>query len=307
MTLLRTESNALILSSSWSPDGKRIAYCAFGAEDEDLLNKYPLGMHFPVYVMNADGSDRERLLDVPAEPYFQWSPDASRLVFSSGYEQPGQPRNQRSVGIYVFDVQTRRAVRLTALGQNSFPSWSPDGRRIVFSGEPDSQNSYIYAINPDGTNLQRLTTTGIAVVPVWSPRRELIAYVNAPRPLQVGVESGVFVMRPDGSRPRRIWTGVAQSGSWSPDGSHLLIASGLDSSPTTLVDMATGRGTELLPQGALDLTFAPDSRSILYKLSDAGPQGSWSIYKIGIQSRKVQKLTSSVSTFGVSPVLRALR
>jgi Tol biopolymer transport system component len=311
VTLVRTESTALLVPSSWSPDGKRIAYCAFGAEDEDLLKKYQIPIHFPLYVVNADGSGRERLLDVPVEPSFRWSPDGRRLVFSSGYEDPSLDnplvrRGQQagSVAIYVLDLQSRKTIRLTGLGQNRFASWSPDGLRIAFSGDTDAGNRDIHVIDADGNNLRRLTTeTTVDVQPEWSPRGELIAYVAAPRPADRGTEGGVFVMKPDGSGARRIWAALASGGVWSPDGTDLLI----HSSPSTLVDVATGAATKPLPQGALDGTFAPDGRSILYRLREEGPQAAWSIYAIDLQGQNGQRLTSSASTFSVSPLLRGAR
>jgi hypothetical protein len=54
-TLVRPQSDALLLPSSWSHDGKRIAYSSFGPEDEELLKKFMAPMHLPLYVVNADG------------------------------------------------------------------------------------------------------------------------------------------------------------------------------------------------------------------------------------------------------------
>lgn len=81
------ESNAMVSSGSWSPDGGKIAYVDYGPDDEELLRTYNLPFHFPLYVMNPDGRERERLLDVPIVE-FAWAPDSRRLAFTSGYEDP---------------------------------------------------------------------------------------------------------------------------------------------------------------------------------------------------------------------------
>lgn len=177
-TLLLAEDTALLSASSWSPDGKTIGFFAYGAADEELLKKYQLPFHFSLYVMNANGSGRERLIDVSVLPEFAWSPDSQRLALVSGYEDPARddPRVRQglqgfSTAIYVFDFQSQRLRRITPLGENKSPSWSPDGRRIVYSGDGD-----IYVVDVDGRDPQRLTTRMRAVDPSWSPRGDLIAF-----------------------------------------------------------------------------------------------------------------------------------
>jgi Tol biopolymer transport system component len=287
----------------WSPDGKKIAYSCEGvAEHMELMKKYPLPMHFGVCVVNIDGAGRQQLLDVPMYPSFKWSPDSRKVAFSSGYEDPdhdirrAQPNREVtfSTAIYVVDVQTRKTSRLTPLGHNSFLSWSPDGRRIVFSGDVDSPNSDIYVIGADGQNLRRITTSPtLDTQPAWSPRGDLIAFVAAPRPGPA--EGGVVVIRPDGSDSRQIWTGTASSVSWSPDGRYLLV----HSSPIVFLDMTTGAVTKL-GHGWLNATFAPDGRSVLYRTFD---EDDSIIYSVDLQSGSRKKLTSG-SLFSLSPVLR---
>jgi Tol biopolymer transport system component len=89
----------------WSPDGKRIAYLSysgdfgwFGDENKNYKDSSK------IWVMNADGSDKQLLLSIPF-PYgivmgdFYWSPDGSKLVF-------GWIPNQQltSSDIYLIDV-----------------------------------------------------------------------------------------------------------------------------------------------------------------------------------------------------------
>ena len=303
-TLVRAEPNALLMMSSWSPDGKRIAYVAFGPEDEALLTKYRLPTHFPLYVMNADGTGRERVLEVPVSPFFRWSPDGRYLAFSSGYEDPswGNPglRGQAGkVAIYLLDLKSLKTSRLTPLGESYFFSWSPDGQHIAFTSNLESQINDIYVIDADGKNLRRLTTAQTNdTQPEWSPRGDSIAYVAAPMPGQPRTESGVFVMKPDGSERRRVSTALASHAGWSPDGIHLQIAA----SPSALVNVATGAGIELPP--ALDRTFSPDGAHLLHRVSDPATKGAWSIQAIDLRGENVRTLASFATTFAVSPILR---
>jgi Tol biopolymer transport system component len=293
-----------IILGPWSPDGKKIAYsCGGQAEPVEVMKKYRLPWHFTLCVVNVDGTGRQRLLNVPVTPFFKWSPDSRQVVFPSGYEDPDldirrtQPNREVafSTAIYVGDVKTQKTFRLTPLGDNGFPSWSLDGRRIVFSGDVDAQNQDIYVVDADGQNLQRITTSPtIDTQPAWSPRGDLIAFIAAPRPGQA--EGGVFVVRPDGSAARSIWTeGAASSVSWSPDGRYLLV----HSSPIVLLEMTTGAVTKL-GHGWLDATFAPDGRSVLYRTFD---QDDSSIYACDLRSGSRKKLMPG-SLFTLSPLLR---
>ena len=122
---------------SWSPDGSRIA---FG-------NGLGIGMMF------ADGSD-VRTISLPRVPFpgMDWSPDSSKLVISL-------PQGQGfASSLHVVNVDGTGLVEINNTSGGRFPSWSPDGTRIVFSvnalagGLPAG----CYTINPDGTDLTRI-------------------------------------------------------------------------------------------------------------------------------------------------------
>jgi Tol biopolymer transport system component len=68
--------------------------------------------------------------------------------------------------------------RLTNDGEaENYPSWSPDGSRLVY--QRDFNGSAIYVINADGTGQQRLSPTpGSDVTPSWSPDGTKIVYAR---------------------------------------------------------------------------------------------------------------------------------
>ena len=68
----------------WSPDGSRIAYISYsqGIFDESRKSKEDKS---EIWVMNADGSNKQLLLSVPYRygliAEVQWSPDGTKLAF----------------------------------------------------------------------------------------------------------------------------------------------------------------------------------------------------------------------------------
>ncbi len=74
------------------------------------------------------------------------------------------------------------ATRLTVHdASDSFPAWSPDGRRIAFESDRDG-NDEIYVMNADGSGVTRLTDNdAIDRSPAWSPDGRRIAFDLHPR------------------------------------------------------------------------------------------------------------------------------
>ena len=137
------------------PAGNRIAFVS----DRDG--------NFEIYVMDADGSNQQRLTDNPAQDWWSsWSPDGSRIAF---YSCPGG-RITTTSEIYVMDADGSNQQRLTDNPAiDSYYSWSPDGSRIAFVSTRDG-NFEIYVTDANGANQQRLTDNStVDYEPSWLP------------------------------------------------------------------------------------------------------------------------------------------
>jgi uncharacterized repeat protein (TIGR01451 family) len=199
----------------WSPDGTRIAF----ASDRDQFG------NLDIYVMNADGTDVERLTDDAAddvEP--SWSPNGNSIAFTS----------DRTGDAEIFVVSTDvgdTPVNLTnSPSLDIEPAWSPDGSKIAFTTDRDSEAGGeldIHVMNADGTgtpvNLtDRPGEPGAGAQDhdaAWSPDGDDIAFTRFQN-TTAGTDIRVWVMDADGTDQNALTDGATADSkpAWSPDG-----------------------------------------------------------------------------------------
>jgi len=116
-----------------------------------------------VYRGSVDGGDIEQLSDGTGEASNPaWNPDGVHLLYSwtRGYAQG-------AFNIFLMDTTSRHYDQLTSgAGRNENPSWAPDGTHLCFMSTR-SGSAQIWTMLADGTQLQRLTTTGQNLSPAW--------------------------------------------------------------------------------------------------------------------------------------------
>jgi TolB protein len=120
-----------------------------------------------IYIMDADGSGVTRLTDSGYATSLSWSPDGKFLAFAWDRKYgPGAPGGQ---DIYIMEVANpKNVIQLTHdMGLCDFPSWSPDGRHIVFANGGKDRTKRIWTMLVDGTQKQALTGPGTDM-PNWS-------------------------------------------------------------------------------------------------------------------------------------------
>ena len=164
------ESPEPILSPSWSPDARQLAYVSFEERRPAIYRQ-----------VIATG-ERQKLTSFPGlNGAPSWSPDGRRLAMV--LSKDGNPE------IYMMDLATRQLTRLTNhFAIDTEPAWMPDGRSIVFTSDRGGK-PHIYQVDVASLQLKRLTFEG--------------SYNSRPRPMPDG--SGiVYVHRSEPGGPFHI-------------------------------------------------------------------------------------------------------
>jgi serine/threonine-protein kinase len=164
---------------------------------------------------------------------------------------------------------------LAAPGAYLYPRLSPDGRKLAFTG--DGQDVYVHDLERDTTT--RLTFTGNANVPVWTPDGKHIVFGS------VSNDQSIYWVRSDGAgEPQRVLESqnVLIPWSFSPDGRWL---ASMERDPETGFDLWTlplditdpdhpkaGKPQPFLrtPADEVDPRFSPDGRWIAYRSNESG-------------------------------------
>ena len=181
-------------SSSWSPDGQRIAFTNF----ENWLGINSRG---DLRTMNPDGTGVAVLFD-PNVPLWvsttDWSPDGTRLAFVDPYFADLAVINTDGTG--VRQLPTGDENYYTSQGA----AWSPDGERIGFSTQISDSQFALRTIRPDGTGLETVATAPWIGQIDWSPDGSMIAF-----------EWGPTTAWEHGARPEGVRWGPATGGPWN--------------------------------------------------------------------------------------------
>jgi len=256
----RGPAGADVRTPSWSPDGAQVAFNRYtvdrSPEPKPLWSR---NQKFELFTTTslpsvdtthgrlatwgrADGKFHLYVVD-PGKPARsilerpeliiapQWSPDAKRLVmgvgqfsafldFTVGNKKPADAVNGGGQVAIINDDGSGFEMLTSGANNNAFPSFAPDGKRIVYR-----------TLGPEGFGLRIMNladrsvtklTDGWDNFSLWSPRGDRIAFV---RRNDAG-DFQIFTIRPDGSGLKQLSTTHGNDAhlAWSPDGEHLLFA-----------------------------------------------------------------------------------
>jgi len=236
-------------SPSWSPDGRRMVFhrevddtwpphrAAYSMDpryrlvrtgvfpsyapggDRLVLNDGTAGIvHNNVLVMDADGTHRSVLVSDSVKSALApaWSPQGDRIAFAFGRFFP-TVLGTSAAAIAVTPADRSDLTLLTDAGENAgFPSWSPDGRKLVYRLSQE-RKSALMVLDISTRAVRRLTDgSWNDNSPSWSPCGDRIVFTSKRDP---SGDYDLYTIRPDGTDLRRLTSVPANDShpAWSPD------------------------------------------------------------------------------------------
>jgi Tol biopolymer transport system component len=205
---------------AFSPDGKHIVYCDYPTGNPGAS---PL-QGIEVYIMNAAGNNKRQLTNTTVDgvtntgTVIRWairpavSPDGKKIVYAS--TQSGNSE----IWVMNTDGKDQKQLTFNINGNGpqgpdaNFPSYSPDGTKIVFLCGWETLYGNICVMNMDGSGRVQLTHNpddGMQMdepssdEPAWSPDGTSIMFdSNQYDPSIGGRAAQTWVMNADGSDQR---------------------------------------------------------------------------------------------------------
>jgi Tol biopolymer transport system component len=205
---------------SYAPDGRQLLYSQYGAGKSDAIGLENSNTRdTSIEIMNADGSGKRTLFHREGFSAFSavWAPDGNEIALSVGryFRTAGLPPGQ--IALVKPDGSNFRLIVDNELN-NGFPSWSPDGARIVFKR---------------GRQLVMMTVASRQVAPLtdgahydnfpqWSPKSDAIMFTS-----DRDGDFELYTIRPDGTGLRRLTSAAGNDAhsSWCDGGEWIVFSS----------------------------------------------------------------------------------
>ncbi|WP_051202262.1 Tol-Pal system beta propeller repeat protein TolB [Ferrimonas senticii] len=134
-------SSEPLMSPSWSPDGKKLAYVSFENRRSEI------------YIQDVFNRSREKITSFPGingSP--KWSPDGKQLAMTLSKDG--------NTELYVINLATKALKRVTNhYAIDTEPAWAPDSKSLVFTSERGGRPQ-LYRVYLDSNRVQRLTFQG---------------------------------------------------------------------------------------------------------------------------------------------------
>ncbi|NYZ61106.1 PD40 domain-containing protein [Candidatus Micrarchaeota archaeon] len=225
---------------------------------------------------------------------------------------PSQPAPQTvphegKWGIYSLDLATQDVELIYSTDEEMYSSalrLNPAGNTFVFAqktGENADENSEVFTINSDGTNLQRITTNSYwDLYPAWSPDGNEIAFLSKREN-----DLDIYVMDSNGSNQMKLYDSGSHDADVDWAGDKIVFTSGFKiwtingdgTSPAQVTNPANAGqwGTSNLPIGDYDPRLSTDGRRIVFeRLEDPNTaHGGYNLFVINSDGSSETRLTEN--------------
>jgi len=298
----------------WTPDGKYFLFearhdgmtdlWAVGEEGKFLgkVNREPVQLttgpvHFRSPVPSKDGKKiyaigdlvRGEIMRYEAKSQ-EWVPYLSgRSIVSLNFSRAGEwvaYTTYPEAALWRSRIDGSQQQQLTfAPMEVDWPSWSPDGKRIVFMSRTPGKPWKIYTVSSTGSNPQQLVFGDDSeIFPDWSPDGKRIIYGDAK---DVGL-STLHILDLTANQISTVPDSQGCLGArWSPDGRYI-IAHRFDFQKLLLFDFTTGKWEELA-QGILHFAnWSRDGKYIYFEKWGSDTAAC----RIRISDRKLEEIGS---------------
>ena len=177
-----------------------------------------------ISVMNADGTDRKIIFQdgSGAAMVPTWSPDGQWVAFGFGGFFGARETEPAKVMMVRADGSGQARDLTKGLPNSGFPTWSPDGKRIVYRVWGNGGLGLRELTLADGE--VKILTTEWDNFPAFSPDGSVVTFTRRSATTK---DYDIFTMRADGTDIKQLTTtpGNDSHSSWSPDGKYILWSS----------------------------------------------------------------------------------
>jgi Tol biopolymer transport system component len=245
-----------------------------GGDPSSGVGYFDLAADGTLAYLRGDLSDRDVFLTlvdrqgkaerIPIAPrgfgYPRFSPDGTRLAVSVGVNPVGTDGD-----LWVFTPSSGSMERLTFSGNAIYPSWTPDGSRIVYA---EMQKAGLYLKPADGTGSPELVTRADepSLPESWSPDGRTLAYVRIAKSTDVYLQTV-------GGEPR-LFERDASGPVFSPDGRWIAYSSPSSGESKVFVRSVTGDGKWQISTGGGGYARWPAPGDEIYYIAIDSPDRS---------------------------------
>jgi dipeptidyl aminopeptidase/acylaminoacyl peptidase len=245
---------------SWSRDGGRIAWVHLHVTEASTL-----AVGVATSTDRGTKATESRTLVTPF--YLSWDPTSSRIAYLAS---PGGGE----IELAILELAGHSSGTPLDTGQPFYVSWGPEGdRMLVHVG-----TTRLQTLGLDGTLTTVADRPGAFNAPVWTADGRSFVYAST----RAGHQQ-LVVQDTDAERGRSLvpFEGLITF-VVSPDGERVAFQPfmGGEASPLTVVDVASGRTTEITDQTVAAFFWSPDGERLLYM--DPDPTGDRVWFRWGV-------------------------